>query len=205
MFWRKKSSDEVQIRQEVEFSFRAIGIPGSQAVELARQHLQAAREAVVAAGLSTVGPLGEYMLLRERQGQLPPDVAEVLAVARRDGVTDDDIQAWWNLSPLHRQVMENVNQTTRAAACMSFIEQDEVYKRDKDMAAAMTRAAKRAKETMPWYGDPREPRDAPPDDRNLPPELRKRLALWMAGGRLTRPTSGSFNAHVRALVRQGAL
>jgi hypothetical protein len=198
-------NEDTRIEKETERSLRAGGFPPDSAAKLAREFVARARATVEEAGLAAFGPLGDRMLALERTNQLSPESARVLAGARHEGVTDDDIRAWWNLGPVEREVMVSLNQTVRAAACMSMLEEDEFYRADGDHAAAMGRAIQKYKQFAPWYGDPREPFDAPPEDRHLPDELRSRVALGIIAKRLQPPTDMSYNAFVRSLIRQRKL
>jgi len=130
------------------------------------------------------------------------DESAFLYLARRrdEGVTDDDVRAWWNLEEIERRILRQADEKQRFGILIHHIK------------AGMTEAeaAERVRKELPIYGDPDDARAGTGDDRPLPDELRDRVERLRReryradpGAFLERlERASSFNALARALLRE---
>ena len=120
--------------------------------------------------------------------------------ARVEGVSDEDIEEWWNLHDLQRRMVIWHENALRYANFLSFREDG----LDADEAMARVRA------NFPMYGDPNDTTHTSGDDRPLRHELRGRVDRYrecygpqeVAEARKHFTT---FNEFVRSEMRNGRL
>ena len=118
---------------------------------------------------------------------------------RAEGVTDDDIRWWWNMSVFEQEMLLAQDEINRMALYS--------YLRGKGMESAD--AAKEVFKRHVKWGDPT---DETGDDRPLPCELKRRIVSYIeqfygAPAELQKRMAdmSSFNALVRKEIRNGNL
>jgi len=124
----------------------------------------------------------------------------------REGVTEDDIVAWWDLGGVMHGAYVAFDNLFNIAQTVGFMEQAEGFESLEDLAAyAKWALAKR----FPLYG----PDDHDSIDGRLPPELRARVEAWATKARRESPDDlaagidafSSFNAMCRYKIKRGEI
>ncbi len=129
---------------------------------------------------------------------------------RQEGVTDDDIRTWWNMTSVERRfAIEQDNQGHLAYIMWAISEghtSGPTNEETLDEAAELLRAS------HPLYGDPDDTRNTTGDDRPLPYELKDRVNRYIVRRAVDphaykRDVDGSstFNALIRQEIRASNL
>lgn len=131
---------------------------------------------------------------------------ESLSYIKSEGVTDDDIRWWWNMSEVERIMAREIDAISRRETFMHFLEE----------GLDPPDAALKMKNMFPTYGD--DPDGDPQlkgEHRPLPYELKKRVGEWIIKKMKADPTgqdfkkkceeAGSENAFIRQEIRKGNL
>ncbi len=127
---------------------------------------------------------------------------KIVSTARLEGATDDDIREWWNIPSLARRMLMWSELTFRFISFKSL---------QADGAMGADAAMARVRRMFPMYGDPSNDKDVQGDDCSLPHELRGRVdahreqigaSAIMA---IVETRYSTFNAYVRAMIREGKL
>jgi hypothetical protein len=145
------------------------------------------------------GEFGRALLAGASSGVEP--AISIVAKARGDGATDEDIIEWWSLPDLQRRMIIWSEEIIRFTNFKSIV--DDGLSPDAGMA--------RVRRMFPMYGDPTDVRHVQGDDRPLPQELRGRIDVYRerhgaaAILGIVEKHYRTFNAFVRARVRAGEL
>jgi hypothetical protein len=144
---------------------------------------------------------GEILLEREKTDE---EVRNAFAPKRAEGVSDEDIAAWWDMHDLERRMICKVDEMNRILLFEKLMQ-----------GSGMTEleAARMVAKRFPIYGDTDHLVLETDDDRPLPFELKWRINRYMTertkadpdGFREEAEASTSLNALLRRAVRQGKL
>ncbi|MBD3286984.1 hypothetical protein GF359_10055 [candidate division WOR-3 bacterium] len=145
--------------------------------------------------------LGDLLLQREVNDK---KVKKVLDKKRKEGVTDDDIKWWWNMSDIARRLMVKVDEVFIYTLYLKFTKEEGLSPEEANRKVRMNR---------PIFGNPDDARFARGKDRPLPDELRNRVnAFFIAeaakdpeGFKKAAKACSSFNAFVRKQIKAGNL
>ena len=143
---------------------------------------------------------GNLLLSREEEDE---KTRSMLASRKNEGVTDEDVLWWWNMHDLERRMMLKVDEQRRTTQ----------YLRYRQAGLSKDEAGVRVRTYYPAYGDPDERPETSPEDNHLPPELKRRIDLYVqkrleADGQSLKEeleASSTFNALVRREIRNGKL
>jgi hypothetical protein len=142
---------------------------------------------------------GDRVIEAARMGE--PKSQRIVAKARREGATDDDIKEWWNLPDLSRRMVLWSENIFRYSVFLHAKNDDGLSAED---------AAARVHKMFPIYGDPEDTSKLPSDNRPLPDELRGRVDSFkqLHGAEYIADQTknfSSYNAFVRSAIRNGLL
>ena len=115
------ASLENRLINEYAAGMRASGISQREAHTMAQEMLASAKQEVSQRGLGNLPTnYGDWLLQHE-----PTDskVQAVLQALRDDGVRDEDVRWWWNMSALERVMIEKSDELNRTAAFMEALRQ----------------------------------------------------------------------------------
>jgi len=204
VFWRRPRHPlEQRLELETYETMLAVGMPDAQARKLSRDLVDNAKAALKKSGLGDemyVEGLGDHI-----EGSLAehPELREMVAALEPHGVTLDDIRAWNNLAPLERQLLHEQD----LMIILAFFQTKKDELGDGDAAGRLTAMNY---PTYTWditkhQGDPRK---AP-----LPYELKLRVNEYRDMRLAVDPKAfladlerdGTFNDHIRRLIREGHL
>jgi len=166
LFERKQTfemSRQQSLVDQYAIAYQQMGMPAFESRKQAEEFVQAGVTEVEARGWHNQPPGYGDILLREEPNN--KDLATSLNNRRQDGVTDDDIRWWWNMSPLDRVLIEKADEQNRMAAILTCLKQG--------MEAAD--AAQAAFKANPKYGESSDSNDP---DRPIPIELKRRITEW---------------------------
>lgn len=209
MFGLGLSARERALRDGLAVAIQAMGVAPAQAVQMADECVRGAIAKCKKNGSYAAGPMGERVLAAERATDIAPNSQALFALLRAQGVTDEDVRRWWDRSTVERMAEMLMHNALRMTTALSFVEQDPV--RNDGLDEAFGRASVRLRKTMVLFGEPSEPADMAPCDRNLPWELRDRVMAWVlrahATGNVVERASvfSSFNAFVRERIQAGSI
>jgi hypothetical protein len=186
------------ISRQLESELRRIYLPMLEGVGIrggqARQWMRVARDAC----RGEPELLGQ-LILRE-QGL--PGFGRIVELARADGATDVDIANWYDLHEYEKHLIVKFDELCRMALFLDRLEK----------GAATPDAAADVRRAHPMYGDLLDTSNTTGDDRPLPYALKGRVNRYiekqannLAAYRQRRDEYSTFNALVRAEVRQGRL
>jgi hypothetical protein len=130
-------------------------------------------------------------------------IRSMLASRRSEGVRDLDILWWWNMHDLERRMMLKVDEQRRTTE----------YLRYRQAGLSKAQAGEQVRRFYPTYGDPEDMKHDDPEDSHLPPELKRRIDLYIENRSQADPDgfkeamegSSSFNALVRREIQRGNL
>jgi len=170
----------------------------SQARKLAKEMVESARQQSENNGTSHVN----YDVYMKAVGSTPLGEKRISA-KRDDGVTQEDLEIWWNTPDIVRLVMERDTMSTRMS----------LFELKYSQGYSDVEAAKAIHKALPLFGDPLDEEHATGDDRPLPPELQYRVIRWRGKkidvGDLDSIEAGdeytTYNAFVRDKIREGEI
>jgi hypothetical protein len=203
-----QSSDltsQVQTERDLEQQYVALyiqkGVPSSMARQMVLEMIQACKAEAQREGTARMpSDYGDKLLADEGTNQ---ETARMLAVRRREGVTDADVRWWWNMSDLERRILRFTDNTDHMT----------IFTRDLRNGLSEEEAAAQVRRTFPMYGDPDDTTHTSGDDRPLPYELKDRVNKYIerrsaadaAAYREALERATTFNALVRQEIQRGAL
>ncbi len=191
------NSKEDQLVEVYEQSLVASGISSSEASETAKEILNQAKESLVRSGEDRLPEnFGDIILTN-------PKFKKNLEKARKDGVTDKDVQEWFNMDPLERHMVIKMDELNKISLFVGLL------KDGKSEEYAMSIVDK----YHPNFGDPEDLSKFSGEDRLLPEELKGRINRYIEKRAMTDPEqykndiekSTSFNALVRKEIKAGKL
>jgi hypothetical protein len=175
--------------------FMAAAKNAHEAEQMAIALVDDAWKEVIERGLDKLPPNYGDVLLNEEA--VNSKLKSNLDRRRAEGVTDDDIRWWWNLSPIERVLIEKDDERNRVSAYITL------RTKGYDKAAA----AKKVFRIHPKFGEPTDESSA---DRPLPIELKRRILDYLDKcqrnyAALTKLTEelGSLNAVLRLEISRG--
>lgn len=195
-------------------NFSTMGIPNAE--RMAKDLLNQAIEESKKGGSYNLPPnFGDIILQREKAEQsVIEKVAEIfrknLPQKKAEGVRNEDIEWWWNLNDVERNMMFKVDEMHRMALFMELIQG----------GMSPEKAGKEVWKAHPiyTYGDPNQkPEKAPPglkrEEYPLPAELKDRVNIYIEKRTKDDPDevkkeiekSSTFNAFVRKQIKKGNL
>jgi len=127
-------------------------------------------------------------------------IRKELFAKRKDGVTDEDVRSWWNLSEVERGMMLQIEDAARMTTMISALRRGKTEHK----------AAIQVRKYHPIYGNPEDTSVTHGNDRPLPIELRDRINKYIES-QMMNPMSykkkvkeaTSFNAFVRKIIKTG--
>ena len=195
---------------KVALTLGAAGVTMEQAVQQATELVAMASAESRASGGGHPPGYGDELL--RRVSNRDPDVLTAYEQLHADGVTDDDIRWYWNLSDMEKRVIDKVADAVRMASFIHWMdataEEHPDYRRDQLGAIA----GERVRQVHPMFGDPSDDSVASGEDRPLWPELKDRIDRYTEAhfadlralhNEVLKETS--FNAWVRKKMRAGEL
>lgn len=197
MFRGDGASDESRICEQLVPYFRAMGATKRNAITMAGELVEKAKQRCVADGSIRQAPKAGDRLLSLTSSD--DALRAMVEAARADGATDEDLRWWWNMPALMRAVLMEQDNLGRTATWLGFIEE----------GASPEVAAVRTNKIHPRYGDPMSEEG---EDRPLPIEL-KRSVVEFVERRTMNPQKfrrlidrySSFNALIRTGVRKSKI
>ena len=203
-----KSNDQSRLERETELGLRMLGRPEVDARREAKEIVAAGVSEMKANRVEEPGPQGRRVLECERTGGLSEKMAQHLKIVRAEGATDADIEYFYNLTVLERLVNDRLNDATRLAMFMAYLDSSGAGRPLEDEKTKEW-AASRVRKTLACFGTPGTPEFLPVEDRELPPELQRRVSAWAtrrpAGDADIAAGFSSLNAYIRHLIAKGAL
>jgi hypothetical protein len=197
-----ESDLERELEAQYVHTLHLMGLPPPEARRAFWQLLNEIKEESLRTGAATLSKdFGDRLLERE----LADDrVKALLAEKRAEGVTDQDIRWWWNMSHLERALMAKLDELNRHLLLRQFIEEENLSPQD---------AAKKLRTYDPLFGEADNARTDSPDDQPLPYEIKERVRRYVQrrsildATALTRDIkdSSSFNHLVRKELKRGNL
>ncbi len=128
---------------------------------------------------------------------------------KAEGVRDEDIRWWWNLSDVERRLMGAQDDIAKMALSIDTLKKSTETSKEKAQDEAKTKTRK----FHPIFGDPEDTTHTTGDDRPLPYELKDRINLYIQKRAATDPKnykqemeqSSTFNALIRKEIKAGNL
>lgn len=179
-----------RIYREIVASLVSSGIPRNEAIEAVDQMGERALE-LASKRTNTVFNEGTGDALLERES-VDPSLHAAFQKRRAEGVTDEDIRWWWNMSAFEQEMLLQQDENNRMILYS--------YLRRKGMEPAD--AAKEVYKRHPKWGDPAGEKG---DDRPLPCELKRRIVSYIERFYADRAELQKKIAHVssfNALIRK---
>jgi len=144
---------------------------------------------------------GDLVLAKEKNNEI---VHQVLEKKRREGVRDEDIRLWWNLSNLERMMMLKVDEFHRLSLHVKCCQDDSL---------SAEQATKQVRKFHPIYGNPEDTTHTQGDDRPIPEELKDRINIYIGKRFKNDPEkykkdieiSSTFNALIRKEIKAGKI
>lgn len=141
--------------------------------------------------------------------KLADGVREHSPQKREEGVKDEDIQWWWNMSDVGRRMMLKQDEMARTNLFIGELKNNTLPSKEE----AGKKAATAVRKFHPLYGYPQDTREASGEDRPLPHELKDRINIYVGKRAETDPATlkkdmedaSSFNALVRRDIREGRI
>lgn len=120
---------------------------------------------------------------------------------RKEGVTDEDIQWWFNLNDVERRMMVAVDDIAKLA----------LFTNCREEGLNEKEATKEVRKYHPIYGDPSDTTHTKGKDRPLPVELKDRINIYIEKKTTTDQKeykkeieeSSTFNALIRMEIKKG--
>jgi len=142
--------------------------------------------------------------------KLPPNMGDVLLEReftdakvklmldkrRIEGIKNDDIRWWWNMSDLERQIILEFDEVIKLA----------MFSKHRESGLSADVANQKVRKAFPFYGDPDDKRYANGNDRPLPCELKNRVNNYVrqranTDGSLFQAELESYSSY-NAMIRQ---
>jgi hypothetical protein len=197
-----ESDLERELEAQYVHTLHLMGLPPPEARRAFWQILNEIKEESLKSGTTTLPEnFGDRLLEREL---VDDRVKALLAEKRAEGVTDQDIRWWWNMSHLERALMAKLDELNRHLLLRQFIEEENLSPEE---------AAKKLRTYDPLFGEADKARTGSPDDQPLPYEIKERVRRYVQrrsildAAKLTRDIedSSSFNHLVRKELKRGNL
>jgi hypothetical protein len=188
--------------QYVSFFKESMGMPAEVAREIFKALVKEQKDTAHREGTDRLpGSFGELLLERERTDE---KVRSAFASKRAEGVTDEDIEVWWNMHDLERRMICKVDEMNRILLFEKLV---------RNSGATEPEAAQLVAKRFPIYGDPEHLVLETDDDRPLPFELKWRVNRYLTERAKADPdgfhreteASTSLNALLRKAFREGKL
>ncbi len=128
---------------------------------------------------------------------------------KEEGVRDEDIRRWWNLSDIERRITVKINDFLSLSLYLSTLQHSPDVPEEK----LWEHAAAKMRKLCAMFGDPDNETHTHGDDRPLPIELEERIGIYMENRMKTDPhlfnleveQSSTFNALIRKEIRAGKI
>lgn len=211
---QKYSQVEYTLLGQCALQGTLMGMPCSRALEKAREIVDAAIEESRKEGRYCLPRnFGDIILDKARSDEpavnsLAERIRRDLPGKRAEGVRDEDIRWWWNLSDVERRLMIKYDDAFRLAITMSELGRT----KNRSEKTALQRALDAAKKKSPIYGNHDDTSKAGGDDRPLPCELKNRVSAYIQKKKSAWDKCGetiegfsSLNALIRKEIRAGNL
>lgn len=121
-------------------------------------------------------------------------IRDDLKILKKEGVVDQDIKDWWNQLDLERHItlqQDLLNKSMVLSEAMQYKHMN------------YDNAAKEVIKKCPVFGYPSEIKKSTNDDRPLPDELHKRIAVYITRNKNINNNMSSFNAFIRKEMKNG--
>ncbi len=203
MFAKGFNSHEKLLWKQKTTALEAIGIPRRKARKEAKCHVQEAISQSKEFGHYGADPMGDYAL---RMFKTEATRKKLWETMKNDGITDEDVKAWWNISSVERQMMLNDEERFRLGFWLERI----------DAGQTPEQAARFVWKAYPMIGDCTDSPAIPDDDTSVPlqPELKLRIMRWqeevqrMGKVQEMKEEAEQFttmNGYIRHLIRHGRI
>jgi len=191
---------EKHIENRCVFIFQEIvGMSLSQAKSVFHNIVQDAKKESLeedSSGLSE--NVGDFILAKESSDE---KIRSIVAKKRNEGVRDQDIRWWFNMSDLEIRILLKVDDISIRSLFTKLREHD----------LSEDEAAKEIRKRYPLFGDPDDISQSTGEDRPLPYELKNRINIFVQKRLQKDPEtfkneiegSSTFNALVREEVKKG--
>lgn len=132
-------------------------------------------------------------------------IRQKLPRKKEEGVRDEDVRWWWNLSDVERRMMLAQDLAAKSTGMLAALEKGIATSPDEAIAIVI--------KIYPVYGNPDDTTHSSGDDRPLPYEIKDRVNIYIqkrAGKnseeyKKEMESSSSFNALIRKEMRAGKL
>lgn len=142
--------------------------------------------------------VGDILLEKEKSSG---NVNENFENKRKEGVRNEDIRWWFNLSDIERMMMMKVDEFHRLALFIKVVKEE--GKTDEEASAVV-------RKHHPMYGDLKDETHGSGDDRPLPLELKDRISIYVekqgvdnTAFKKQLDSFSTFNALIRKEIRDG--
>ncbi len=188
--------------QYISYFQESMNMPEEVARDIFEAFVKDQKEAAQREGTDRIPEFfGEILLERE---QTDEQVKNAFAPKRADGVSNEDIVAWWNMHDLERRMICKVDEMNRILLFEHLVRTDGITEPE---------AARMVAKRFPIYGDSEHLVLETADDRPLPFELKWRVNQYISERTQADPdtfheeveASTSMNAVLRKAVREGKL
>lgn len=208
-FFNKYSQTEQELQKTYTILIsKMVGFTESEARETATAYLDAAiKEAKKLGRYDYSDDFGDLILgvTATDNAIVAEDALKIqkeLFAKKKDGVTDEDVRSWWNLSEVERGMILQIEDAARMATMISALRQGK----------AEHKAAIQVRKCHPIYGNPKDTSVTHGNDRPLPIELKDRINKYIES-QIINPIpyknkvkeTTSFNAFVRKIIEAGDL
>lgn len=196
------SAEKVLYKQHVK-ALTIIGMRRRDARQVTKQLLKQAIAESKATGFYGLGPVGAFKLQDYRTN---PKRAEYWEALQGEGVTEEDVLVWWDLSEVERWLIRLDDRRDHLAA----------FEKRLSLGDIGEEAARFIWRTYPVFGVCTKPPAFPDDDTSvpLPEELKNRVLSWTENAQMAgqfeelKAEAASFptmNAYIRQLIRMGRI
>ena len=191
---------EKHIEDRYVFIFQEIvGMSPSQAKSAFHDIVQDAKKESLkedSSGLSE--NVGDYILAKESSDE---KIRSIVAKKRNEGIRDQDIRWWFNMSDLETRILLKVDDISIRS----------LFAKLREHGLSEDEAAKEIRKRYPLFGDPDDTSQSTGEDRPLPYELKNRINIFVQKRLQKDPEtfkneiegSSTFNALVREEVKKG--
>ena len=188
--------------QYVSYFRESMNMPEDVAHEIFKSIAKEQKEAALREGTHQLPEsFGRILLERERTDE---KVKETFASKRAEGVSDQDIDLWWNLHDLERRLICKIDEMNRILLFERLVKVDGMTE---------PKAARTVAKRYPIYGDPDHLVLDTDDDRPLPFEMKWRINRYISEKTKIEPdgfqkeveAATSLNALLRQAIRRSEL
>lgn len=172
-----KKSERVLLTLYTQIKKESLGFNDSEARKMAQEMLDCAISSSKEAGTYDLpSNFGDIIVNNTKTNdpfitKLAEEIRIKMSILKMDGVTDEDIRFWWNLSDVERfLVKEDDNRSKMLNFIINIKNSSEP---SKELAAE--KAAKKVKKLFPVYEDTSDQVEPQDDNRPLPIELKNRI------------------------------